>query len=468
MHVTVRQLVAPASPEGTVRLWVGVLGYDDLPTLSWRVVSVDVPAPTVVRPLAPSVPWADRVRAATSVVDLSGMTDGAHTVEVTARTPEEQSTDRLAVRVLPRAIPDDPNTAFNVLLVSCFYQPKDKSGRAGALVENLSGQDRPHLVLTVGDQVYLDVPATNLTKDRTALAAAFTAKYAANFAGRDGYTSILRAAPVAAVPDDHEYWNNYPHRSAWLPPTWTDEGRASWRQASRALYDAFQLGAPDQYTYRFDVHPLSFFMMDNRTFRDADTGASLRPADKNAYQTWVAEMCESRMVPVIATGPSLFQRASTGVAAWVDRNLANYRDYRVVMEGLIAMARAGRPVLALTGDVHYARVLDATLFGTDAGVPHPFGRIREVIASPTCLVASQDHRAAATPPQRFHPAPGAPLLQCRAVFPEHPGEDLKGNNLAMLTFRRHGSGVQLTVRYWPVTDRPPYASRDLAPTTLPL
>lgn len=32
-----------------------------------------------------------------------------------------------------------------------------------------------------------------------------------NWRGQSGMAAALAAAPSVAMPDDHEYWNNYPH-----------------------------------------------------------------------------------------------------------------------------------------------------------------------------------------------------------------------------------------------------------------
>lgn len=472
MQVVVRPLVAPQAPPQVLRVWVGVFGYDQLPDLTWRVDGAEAPAPDVVRPLAPAWPDPDRVRSATGVFDVAWDSSGndrrSLAVRVTATTPKGSASTEEAIRRLPEALSDDPLRSFNVLLVSCFYQRKDKSGRAGALVASLTGDDRPDLVLTVGDQVYLDVPTLNFTSDAGKLAERFDEKYRTNFASGDGYASILRAGPVAALPDDHEYWNNYPHRAAWIPPTWTEAGREAWTTAAKAMYDAYQLGAPGQYCYRFDVPPLSFFMMDNRTFRNIDGRTTLQEADKDAYRAWAQEMCGSHMLPVLVTAPSLLQNAAQGVAEWIDRNIANYADYRdPLMSDLIAMVRAGRPVLALSGDVHYGRVVEAALFGVEPGQGKSFGSVREVIASPASLVAMQKAHTASVPPAEFTPVPGGHRLHLRTVWPR-PGADMRGNNLALLKFRRHGTSVRLDVRYLLVGDRPPYRHDDVGPVKLPL
>lgn len=465
MQVAVRCLVAPGAAVGTLRAWVGVFEHDAVPSLTWFVDDVEVKAPQVIRSLAPVAGWSD-VRAATGVVDLPGLVPGrVHRVRVVAVGDADgvQASATVVGRPLPERLPASAMEFFNVLLVSCFDRRRDTAGRAGALVETLTGTDAPDLVLTVGDQVYLDQPPTIFRKRRD-LAVVFDAKYRGGFADAGGYSSILRAAPVAAIPDDHEYWNNFPHRSAMTPQTLFEGSRRGWTEAARALYDAYQLGRPDEYSYRFDVEPLSFLMLDNRTFRDEST--TMRRRDRALFEAWTQAMLTSRSVPVIVTGPSLFQPARAGLQRSMDRNIANYDDYPVLMRGLLRLARAGRPVLALTGDVHYGRVTDATVFGMDAGSTSSTGFVREVIASPAALVAPFHHTSATVPPARFTPDPASGPMTLRKVWPG--SDDVKGNNVALLQFRRNGPNVELRIRYWIIGSQPPHAYHDIPARKLTL
>ena len=174
----------------------------------------------------------------------SGRPDGRNTSNVLSTWP------------LPRSIPSGLGETFNVLLVSCFYEPND-GGIGDVVASHLKGSNRPDLVLTVGDQVYLDNPwAKAFHWTETGFAKSFELKYRKNWQG-SRYANILRAGPVAGIPDDHEYWNNYPQPGIIWPMTNIGGvGRDNWERAARSMFDAFQLAEPDRYSYQLDVEPL--------------------------------------------------------------------------------------------------------------------------------------------------------------------------------------------------------------------
>lgn len=454
MEVSIRPLVAPGAPAGTMRAWVAVLGYGDLPDLAWSVDGAAVAAQPV-RPLRPAYPDAASLRVATGVFDLTGLpADGrTRTVRVVATSPATPAGPvppvacELAMRAVPAELPRD-GTSFNLLLVSCFYRGGDKAGRCGVVARGLTGLDRPDLVLTVGDQVYLDQPPLIGSFDDDRLAATFAQKYRDNFVGTDGYAAVLRTAPVAAIPDDHEYWNNFPHPSPMTLQSLVHRGDIAdnpWRRAAKAMYDAFQLASADAYSYRFDVAPLSFFMMDNRTFRGTDGKHTLQDADLQLYRDWVDDVVARRLVPVLVTGPSLLQPGKSWWGRLLDRSFADYGDYGDVMDGLTTLARHGRGALALTGDVHYGRVVDARIFGTAPEAGTPFGSIREVISSPTALVWGSEHQRPGTAPTRF--APGAAAVKLDTVTAWPGRDDIRGDHVALLRFTRTAGGVALEVQY---------------------
>jgi len=119
-------------------------------------------------------------------------------------------------------------------------------------------------------------------------------------------------------------------------------------------------------------------------------------------------------------------------------------------------------VITITGDVHWGRLLTASGPGSGAAFVH------EVIASPTSLVSDPRsvgkrvrhavagifrrqkdpwylHSEPATPPERF----GVPDLPARRLTPRSL-RGQKGNHVAVLSFRRAGSGLDLRVSFWPI------------------
>ena len=425
-QVELHSIARPSSP-GRLRMWIGV--FDKEPaTLKWSVDGARLPDSEVkpIRGLAFMPPGPKHTLTQSGVYELvvppkSPGPSGArpqYTVEVSAEWPQRHRTGVSASRVV-RPLPSEmPSDAFRVLLVSCFYEPDDSGGKAGALVAKLCrGPDRPDLVLTVGDQVYLDNPAVESmllpTFREKKYATKFEEKYRKNWqvgfsrSIHNGYADILCAAPVAAIPDDHEYWNNYPSRS--MPALASFLGaRDSWRDAARDTYDYFQHGDriddDSSYCYSIEVAPLSFFMLDNRTFRRGTISEmhSMTSGQIAAYRAWVDRMIATPgSVPVLVTGPSLFQNTK-GKLKFTDLNFADVEEYPTIMEGLLHLSSAGRTPLLLTGDVHYPRLARAQ-YPVGSG-SRPWAPIHEVISSPASLCPNPfDKRPIAKPADEQKP-----------------------------------------------------------------
>lgn len=464
-----------AVPAGRIQVWTGVFGASRAPALEWRLDGRPA-APEAVRPLAGARPEGlvepGEERAFTGVFEFrDGVEPGStHTVEVRTGEGERAS---LTVRSLPAAVPATFDDPFNVLLVSCFHAAEDRGGAAGTVVSQLKGALRPHLTLLMGDQVYLDLPVqANFPDDEAALARRFEEDYRQNWTGDVGYSQVLRMAPGVHLPDDHEYWNNFPHAAPHIQNTWREGGRGRWRRAALALYEAFQAPAPEgvRRAIELDVDPLSFFLLDSRTFRQEDKVRTLHPDVLAQFQAWAARAAREKKFPVVASGQSFLDEAAGRIGGAVgDRTMANYGDFREVVETLVGLADAGRPVLCLTGDVHWGRITETRdLF-------HNRARLVEVISSPTSLVTTiggdqikslgaritglfgakepwPRHAEPADPPELF-----APDLFGKRIQPRKPLHRQRGNHFVLLSFRRTGTGLSLTARYQEINPlgRPP-------------
>lgn len=462
-----------AAPPDRLRLWLGA--FDRPPgELTWTVGGRRVePAP--VRPAAPAHPWG--ATCWTGVYEIAG--DGAEAIAPGARYRVEVRERgaggrraRLEVRTLPAEVPGGLDRWFDVLLISCFHQAEDPTGRVGRLVTGLPAGRRPQLSLLMGDQVYLDLPTIgDFPDDERKLAAKFERDYRTNWAGPGGYGRVLAAAPYVAAPDDHEYWNNFPHRSPIIQNSWSAGGRERWRKAADHLYEAFQLGHPAKLgePVTVDVPPLSFLVLDNRSHRRDDRSRSLAPGTIERVRAWVDRVIAARGFGVVVTGQSLLDEKVGELQGEIaDRMLANYGDYPALVRELARLAEAGRPVLLLTGDVHWGRVLRLV-------DPHGRTRFYEVICSPSSLVASVGadqvktlgasirrlfggeettwprHGDPADPPEHFAPQV---LGRRYRTEPREPLHRQRGDQVALLSFRRHGrGGLEMKVTYRPV-DRP--------------
>ncbi|MEV6637853.1 metallophosphoesterase family protein [Actinoplanes sp. NPDC051470] len=467
-----------ATRDPVVQVWIGVFGATVPLALRWQLNGADA-TPVPVRALSGARPSAAGPRAFTGVYEFrTGITpDTTYTVRVSDS--GTTFSDVLTLRTLPAAVPAGGGfEAFNVLLASCFYRHEDKRGFAGDLVRGLPPVHRPDLTLLMGDQVYLDLPALrNFHTGQAELAAKFEEDYVANWGGPGGYAEILHSAPAASIPDDHEYWNNAPHGSPTAFQSLIPGFRDHWYTAARQMYEAFQLSTPGGYRplLELDVPPLSFFLMDNRTFRDRDRRSTLPPGGLAQFEAWARRVGDEGRFGVVVTGQSLLQ----GAAGWLkgtfgDRGLADYGDHPAIMRTITGLARRGRPVLCLTGDVHYGRVVLAEEIG------NPEAKVYEVISSPVSLVTTPGldqlaavrrqrddpwyrHRAAAAPPATIQ-VDGAPKLATSTIYPR-AGE--KGNHLTQLAFRQSGFGLELLITYWmAATDGAASVRHDLDPIRL--
>ena len=468
-----------AAPGDRVQVWVGVFGIKDAPVLRWRLDGRDQTARVLrriesVRP--PAMVEADVPRTFTGVYEFQGpgITPGAsHRVELQAKdTDGAVRGAQIRVRTLPDQVPSGLSERFNVLLVSCFHLAKDREGYAGNVVAELARREkfRPDLTLLLGDQVYLDLPTFGIFGGGLRkLAKKFEKDYRLNWTGSRGYAQILGAAPTVSIPDDHEYWNNYPHAATVIGQTWTDGGRNNWQQAAKRMYEAFQLPQPGALgdAVVLDVPPLSFYLMDTRTLRAPDRKQVLSPSSLEGFRRWVTRVSGSGLFGVIASGQPLLDKAAGKIKGGVaDYTLPDYKDYGPIARELARLADGGKQFLLLTGDVHWGRVTkgkDRNLNGRGTG-------FYEVISSPTSLVATigkdqvqtifggiksffgrpdpfPRHAKPKKPPPFLAQATLGHRFQCEMLHSQ------KGNQVTLLSFRQTGFGLELLVTYWPISRR---------------
>lgn len=260
-----------ASPCDRLTIWAGAFQKIQVPGgLTWQLNGIDT-TPSVVRPMSSVRPTPvvdpNVSRVFSGVYEFVGLKSDT-VYEVSLTTDEDHTSTK--IRTLPEHIPSSVGDSFNLLLVSCFHQAEDRGGMAGTIVSQLKASSKPHLTLLMGDQVYLDLPTLrNFDDDVAWLADKFERDYAQNWEKPPGYAQVLSAAPSASLPDDHEYWNNFPHVSPIIQNSWTKEGRARWKQAADMMYEGFQswsVGLGDPYV--LNIEPLSFFLADGRSRRD--------------------------------------------------------------------------------------------------------------------------------------------------------------------------------------------------------
>lgn len=463
-----------AAPADRLRVWVGVFQQKRRPALIWELDGSPI-TPHALRSInsvrsndmLPTNRQPDEVaRAFTGVYEFAGLQPNTpYTITVHV----DGISQTLSTQTLPASVPRGFDQWFNVLLVSCFHQAEDRAGRAGQLVSQLRAGAKPHLSLLMGDQVYLDLPTLqNFPDDTVWLAQKFENDYIANWWGPPGYGHILASAPSVSIPDDHEYWNNFPNAATVAQNTWTSGGRARWRRAGEAMYRGFQLPYPLNLGQAFtlDVPPLSFFLADLRHGRSEGTTRLMTEAAYEQLERWVEKLIEMGWFGVFVSGQSLLAEPVGKLAGSVgDYQLADYNDFPRMVRSLMRLTDAGLPLICLTGDVHWGRVTAAidTRTGRNA--------LYEVISSPASLVTvvglDQVHRLRNTlgeligrsKPWPRHPRPQMPSdffaqgVVGNRLFCPQPSLEYQqfGNQVAMLGFRQMGSGLDMRVMYYEIS-----------------
>jgi len=478
----------PPSKAHKLHLWVGVLSPAAAPVLSWKVNDAAA-TPRTLRPLVPVLTGgfagAGNPRVFTGFYEFCGLApDADYRIELTA------GAERIvrSVRTLPEGVPFGPQDRLNVLLLSCFHRLEDKTGLAGKVLSQL--RVRPDMTLFMGDQVYLDLPTLkNFSEKKAWLGNKFQDDYLDNwFGGRlaspdvrrapAGFPEILALAPAAFLPDDHEYWNNYPYSSSFIQNTWKEAGRQDWKEAAELTYRGFQqTGAvPFGDPRIIDIKPLSIFLLDTRSQRHPSSrknpGDLLGKKGRKALAAWAKTLVASAAAAtpiygMLVTGQSLF-RSAVGAARGqiADFEFPDYEnDYRFMVGELDRVARAGLPVICATGDVHWGRILRANDTG---GQTAP---VFEVISSPTSLVSTVGadeasrvwdavrglfgsrnawprHSDPEQPPPRF----GNVGQYATEVMSVSGGKraSMRGNHAIMLRFSRAGRGLDVEATCYPL------------------
>lgn len=295
----------------------------------------------------------------------------------------------LSSRRPPQQLPLKNAASFNLLLSSCYYQPNDKSRALADVIKHI--KPAPDFTVLAGDQVYLDLPSQqDLPCNKTALAKTLGKKYQLNWfsnsAQQPGLANILRQGPVLCVPDDHEFWNNFPLFQAQLDNTHCEQDRANWAELANRLYERYQR-SPAQAAgfFRQDIAPLSMLFLDGRTQRDGDGVQMFNAATHAAIGQWKSDLLQRKQqghaaVGLLSSGQALLIETPGPWACKIaDMEMPNYADFALITTALAELFAAEIPVIYITGDVHWGRIVEGknvrgnTLF-------------YEVIASPSRLI----------------------------------------------------------------------------------
>lgn len=465
-----------------IRLWVGLFDVAAPAPITFRLDNAPW-LPTGVQGLHP-------IRDDTWYAKASQNFQGVYTFPsrganlphtITVEATGIASPCRLSVKSLPKSVPMLNQGVFKIMLLSCYCVGMDDVN-VGRFIEDLP--DKPDMTLFAGDQVYLDQPPRlnsmpgSTAQLRKVIAQKYRRNWLSDASGQVGLQKALLKAPAVCLPDDHEFWNNYPwpfllEQNTQSKPTAT--GVNPWDDAARDLCQDFQSGgAPgsQQPWTRLDIEPLCMLFIDTRSHRQLNFASpvGLMTAEtETALREWEAALITSRnagtpRVGLLATGQALFRKPAM-MSKLADAELANYPlQFAVIIDVLDNLAQRGIPVIFLTGDVHWSRVAQARNARTQKI------SLTEVICSPSSLCdmslmeewASLKNKVRgifghSDPLYRFSEAEAPPPnIGGRKQFQpiDDPVTRWRGNQVAMLTFSRLGTGVEMSVTYHPIT-RPP-------------
>jgi hypothetical protein len=272
-----------------------------------------------------------------------------------------------AFETLPLRIPGPGQAPFTVGLGSCFYDHRDGGNAAEAyklLFDQGGDVARPQIKFLTGDQVYLDIGFDSLSPVPRELRERIADDYARHW---QSLGSLLARGATWMLPDDHEYWNDYPYFDSLIPTLAAlklSGVRNAWKEAATdGVKNVQRSGVVEVLDFAQDI---SFCIADLRSYRGMFQGQKvmLHPDSFPMLTSW-AKNLKSPGVLVVSQ-PLIVSKSG-------ERNLLSFQDqYRQL---LIALGHSGHDIVLLSGDVHYGRI------GTCALGPNG-GRLIEVVASP--------------------------------------------------------------------------------------
>lgn len=340
-----------------------------------------------------------------------------------------------------------------VAMGSCYYADNDE-GRASKSFEALAqrGKDNaPHISFMTGDQVYLDIGFDSLSLDPEDIRERIAEDYQLHWKGLRGW---LRNGGTWFLPDDHEYWNDFPNISKINPfvvALNVDSVRDAWEGAARDGVTNVQQIKPIR---TLDIgSDLSFCFADLRSWRTETEFTSRAYMDQ--LLGWIAGL----QSPGVLVVPQTIMTALNPD----EKNLASFKSQ--FSQLALAIANADHDLLVLTGDIHYGRISQVAIGGN--------GRVlREVVASPLSNLTYASSWAASygtgkNMPKKFPPYKVQGLTQGKIEHfdkkwhVEKTSRDLPDywkartkEHFMTLNFNKLGSGeVQVTVQAWLVREK---------------
>ncbi|MDH5671720.1 MAG: hypothetical protein OEZ06_06195 [Myxococcales bacterium] len=368
-----------------------------------------------------------------------------------------QTVNEARLETLPRRLPAQGQRPFTIALASCFYDNKD-GGRAAAAYRALYDRGplatRPHITCMTGDQVYLDIGFDSLSPVASELRDRVADDYARHWRSLG---SIFTRGGTWMLPDDHEYWNDYPYYDLPIPTLFAlklPSVRKAWKQAAQdgvrnvqrsAVVETLELG-----------NDLSVCFADVRSYRGKARGehVMMHPDSFPKLLSWARGL---RSPGVLVISQPLIVRQEGQ-----ERILVSFKEqYRQLLE---ALGHSGHDVVVLSGDVHFGRIASSEL-GPKGG------RLIEIVSSPLSNLTGLPGFSTATPelkPKHFPPKAATPAGWTRepvrysrdftvgtkpaAFFSGYPAARTKEHFMTVSFTRTPAAGVRLSAQSWLVRE----------------
>lgn len=362
-------LVIQRVSQHNVEIWVGSLS---------KGILVPVEAQLILKHQGQRV-HAQTIRPVDWVKPFSGVSQGFYTVRrFEALLPRQHYHLELNIRLraaddivlvatgefgcLPNELPAKHEHPFTIALGSCFSNQGD-DGQVSTAYQALyrNPEHRPDVTFLTGDQVYLDIGFDSLNPFASLIRKRIASDYARQWQALAG---VFRCGGTWMLPDDHEYWNDYPFNDQ---PIFALQA-LKLKSVKRAWLGAAREGVENVQRTRL----LEFIEIGNdlsiclADLRSARTAFGFLPETVFSELTnWARNLnCPG----VLVVPQILIDRLAVG-----ERNLSSFRAQYIAL--LEALASSGNDIVLMSGDVHFGRIATVTLGNSGA-------RLIEIVASP--------------------------------------------------------------------------------------
>ncbi|MEH6445328.1 MAG: hypothetical protein V7784_15645 [Oceanospirillaceae bacterium] len=458
-------LVVQRVSQTSVQIWVGTL-FPTLKKPAEAKVELSVGEDQVLQTITIGLedwqrPFRNHAKRFYKVVTFENLNaDVSYKVNFSRNTAEQelvanwQSLKKAQFSTLPNQLPSDTQKPFTIGLGSCFYNHRD-GGRAAAaykaLFVNGGEKYQPDVTFLTGDQVYLDIGFDSLSLISSEIRERIADDYALHW---QALGSIFTHGATWMIPDDHEYWNDYPNYKTNIPTLQAlrlKSVRTAWTRAAKdAVFNVQQAQQLEIFNIGSDI---SFCLADLRSYRSEQRFIPV--AGMTKLLKWVKDL-QSPGVLVIPQ-PLIVNENSQ------EKNLRSYdQQYKALLQ---AMSQCLHDIVVLSGDVHFGRISQVSL-GNNGN------KLVEIISSPMSNLTGLNGIATATPeaePRQFPPRsidiPGFPSsdvqydasymvsTQAGRWFSAYPKERTSEHFMTVGFSKQSDGKLQLSADAWRIRQR---------------